>query len=308
MSVPIVLEHIVSPEQHGWTLRRILRTNMALSRTLLAGLRQQKNAIAVNGQPRWMDDTLSLFDHITVTLREDTPSTIVPEPMPLHILDEDDHLLVLLKPAGAIVHPTHGHYTQTIANGVMHHWHTQGIARTFRPIHRLDHDTSGVLVVAKNQYAHAYVAKQFHTNTLTKTYTAIVHGVVACPHGIIDLPISRDPVAPHRRLVTPTGQHARTHFVVTQRLRRATVVRLHPITGRTHQLRVHLATLHHPIVGDCFYGREFSVDASPAAPPLIARQALHATAMTFHHPHTKKAVTYTAPLPADMVACLAQLQ
>ncbi|MGV2787364.1 RluA family pseudouridine synthase, partial [Clostridium perfringens] len=168
----------------------------------------------------------------------------------LHILYEDAHLLVLNKPAGIIVHPTHGHYTDTLANGVVHYWQEKGWNYRFRAVHRLDQETSGVLVVAKNPYIHQHVSEQMIAGTVDKRYVAFVHGTPALPSGDIDGPIDRDPLEPHRRIVTPEGYPSLTRYQVCETYHSASLIELKLETGRTHQIRVHMLSIGCPLIGD----------------------------------------------------------
>jgi len=292
-----MLSHIVPPSQDGWSLRAVLLTGMGLSRKLLTRLKTVEQAILVDGHGRWMHEKMCVGELIEVRLPIEQSNDILPQPLELQILHEDEHLLLVNKPAGQIVHPTHGHYINTLANGVVHYWMEQGVRHRFRPIHRLDQDTSGVLAVAKNAYAHQFISEQFQMGQVSKTYIAIVHGDMSIEQGTIDAPIDRNPDEPHVRMVLPGGASSVTHYEVAERLCAATLVRLRPITGRTHQLRVHMQHIGHPIVGDPLYGMIEQGDSTRA---IIHRQALHAHVLTFIHPGSKQSVTYQAPIPADM--------
>jgi len=225
------------------------------------------------------------------------PTDAVPEAIALDVLYEDDWILVLDKPAGLVVHPAPGNWQGTLVNALLHHWHgpRPGLDPA-RPgiVHRLDKDTSGVLVVAKDAATLAALAAQFRARTVTKQYVAFVWGRIRQDRGTIAAPIGRHPVHRKRMAVRASGREAVTDYEVLERIDGATLLRLFPHTGRTHQLRVHLAAIGHPIVGDAVYGR-----GRPAALP---RQALHAERLAFRHPHSGAAVAFTAPLPADMVA------
>ncbi|UUZ87075.1 RluA family pseudouridine synthase [Paenibacillus sp. P26] len=231
------------------------------------------------------------------------PRTFCREPMELDILYEDEEALVLNKPAGLVVHPTHGHYTGTIANGVVHYWAQQGQSFRFRPVHRLDQETSGVLAIAKNPYVHQQISEQMQAHEVKKEYIALVHGWVETDAGTIEGPIDRDPQRPHIRIVTPEGYPAVTHYRVERRFREATMVRLRLETGRTHQIRVHMKHLGHPLLGDKLYGPEI-----PAGEDWIARQALHAAVLGFIHPVEKRWLELEAPLPPDMEECIRRLE
>lgn len=297
------LHYVVPQEQDGWRLKSILRSGMNLSRKLLTTLRKHEGTVRVDDVPLPLYVTVSAYARITVALPEEPSSTIPMRPMTLDIIHEDEHLLVLNKPAGIVVHPTKGHYDDTLASGVLYHWSQRGETIRFRPIHRLDHDTSGVLLIAKNRFAHAAIASQFERGTVRKTYVAIVQGVLAVPHGWIELPIDRIAPDQHRRIVTPLGAYAKTSFVRMECHATTSFVRLHPHTGRTHQLRVHLAAIGHPILGDQVYG-----ETAHETEGTMKRQALHAQSITFDDVVTKTPRTFWAPLPVDIAHSLCHLR
>ncbi len=298
------LVYIVPPEEDGWTLKTVLRNKMHISRKLLSRLKLTEKGITVNGARRYVNVPVHAGDRIEVRMLQEQSEHIVPQPIPLCILHEDDHLLIVNKEAGAIVHPTHGHYINTIANAVVHYWRQKGENYRFRPVHRLDQETSGVLAIAKNPFAHQYISEQMQACRVLKEYVALVHGTVAQDEGTIDAPIGRDPLKPHLRIVTETGRTAVTHFVVEQRYKEATIVRLRPETGRTHQIRVHMKHLGHPLVGDKLYGPALP-DTEAAG--LIERHALHAARLAFTHPGSKRWVEFAAELPEDMRRLAASL-
>lgn len=297
MTEPTTLTHTVPPEQDGWRLRSVLLTGMGLSRKLLTRLRGIEGAIKVNGAYDVLYHPLRTGDIVEVTLPIEVSDTILPQPMDIEVIHEDEHLLIVNKPWGRIVHPTHGHYINTLANGVVHYWEAKGERHKFRPIHRLDQDTSGVIAIAKNGYSHQYVSEQFQEGRVRKTYVAVVYGVMAQDAGTVEGPIDRDADEPHVRVVSPTGAPSTTHYEVIERLPAATVVRVKPVTGRTHQIRVHMKHIGHPLVGDALY-----IDHRNHPPRVvpIRRQALHAATLSFEHPGTKERATYEAPLTDDM--------
>ena len=182
-------------------LRPFCKTD-GVSRKLLSRLKLTEQGIMLNGARVYISVNVHAGDLIEIRMEQER-SDDMPQPMNLHILYEDEHLLVLNKPAGIIVHPTHGHYTDTLANGVVHYWQEKGWKYRFRAVHRLDQETSGVLVIAKNAYIHQHVSEQMIAGTVDKRYVAFVHGKPALPSGDIDGPIDRDPLEPHRRIVTP---------------------------------------------------------------------------------------------------------
>ncbi|WP_281885250.1 RluA family pseudouridine synthase [Paenibacillus sp. YYML68] len=296
------LEYIVPPEDEGLLLRTVLTNRMGLSRKLISRLKLTEQGITVNGERRYIDVKLASGDRVAIRMLEEQSDDILPEPMELNVLYEDDELLVLNKQAGLIVHPTHGHYTGTIANGVVHYWQERGVRFRFRPIHRLDQETSGTLAIAKNPYVHQQISEELQAHGVMKEYVALVHGELQQEVGTVDAPIDRSPEQPHVRIVTPSGYSAVTHYRVEQRLRGATLVRLRLETGRTHQIRVHMKHLGHPLVGDKLYGAGGHSDDD-----LIGRQALHACLLAFTHPTRKAWITFEAPLPDDMRSCIERL-
>jgi 23S rRNA pseudouridine1911/1915/1917 synthase len=229
---------------------------------------------------------------------------VEPEAIALDVLYEDEHLLVINKPAGMVVHPAPGNWRGTLVAALLHHWHgpRPGLD-PLRPgiVHRLDKDTSGVLVIAKDAATLAALGQQFRRREVHKQYLAWVWGRVRRQSGTITDPIGRNPVHRTRMAVRRGGRAAETAFEVVQRDDEVTLLRLFPRTGRTHQLRVHLAAMGHPIVGDAVYGRRRNT-----APALIARQALHAEQIAFCHPGTGTRLRCSAPLPPDLVALRAR--
>ncbi len=234
----------------------------------------------------------------------DAPSEELPaEAIPLNIVYEDDDCLVVNKAAGMVVHPAHGNPNHTLVNALLFHVQTLGNAEDkVRPgiVHRLDKDTSGLLVVAKNDYAHAKLARQFKDHTVGRVYHAIVRGVVQHDEGVCDEPVGRAFLNRKKVVIRPSGgKEAVTYFRVVKRFANATLVEIQPKTGRTHQIRVHFAHMGHPILGDAFYGIPF---------PPIRRQALHASSLGFEQPRTKKWVSLTSELPDDMQELLKFLE
>ena len=230
---------------------------------------------------------------------EDLPA----EAIPLDIVYEDDDCLVVNKAAGMVVHPAHGNPHHTLVNALLFHVQSLGNAEDkIRPgiVHRLDKDTSGLLVVAKNDYAHAKLALQFKEHTIDRVYNAIVRGVVQHDEGVCEEPVGRAFLNRKKVIVRPSGgKDAITFFRVLKRFPNATFVEIRPKTGRTHQIRVHFAHMGHPVLGDALYGVPF---------PPIKRQALHALSIGFEQPRTKKWIHLTSELPEDMQGLLCFLE
>jgi 23S rRNA pseudouridine1911/1915/1917 synthase len=247
---------------------------------------------------------------VEVALPAAEPSALEPEAMPLSVVYEDEHLLAIDKPPGMVVHPAPGARRGTLANALAHRLGPlAGVGDPERPgiVHRLDRDTSGVLLVARTVAVLEALARQFRERTVEKRYLAVVRGTLQPASGVIDRPVGRHPHERKRMSVhSRRGRRAVTRWTVLERLPGATYVRLAPETGRTHQLRVHLAALGHPIVGDRVYGVRRS--RPPAGAPVAARQALHAEEIRFTHPADGRRLVVRAPLPADLETLLATLR
>jgi 23S rRNA pseudouridine1911/1915/1917 synthase len=283
------MEITVTAHQSGLNVHTLLHREYGLSSSLLTRLRRRPDGILCNGEPVFTTAIVHAGDHLTVAVEQET-SPIVPIAMPLEICWEDDLLLVVNKPAGLAVHPSAlTQETATLANGLAAYL---GPICGFHPVSRLDRGTSGLMVVAKNGYGHALCQKLLHTAAFRREYLGICQGVPQPDHGIIDAPIGRDPASLLRRQVTPYGSPARSEYWVLDTVGNASLLRLRPLTGRTHQLRVHLASIGHPLLGDWLYGTEDRA--------LIARPALHSHALWLTHPLTGEVIHVTAPLPADM--------
>src|SRR5262245_16254424 len=291
-------------------LDRFLATLPALGtrsrgKTLIA-----EGLVSVDGQPRKAAHELRAGERVAVTLPPPEPLAVEAEARPVVVLYEDAHLVAIDRPPGMVVHPAPGARHGTVVNAMLHHLGAlAGVGDPDRPgiVHRLDRDTSGVLLVARTATALEGLAKQFRERTLAKRYLAVVHGVVRAASGVIDEPIGRHPRERKRMSVrTRRGRAAVTRFEVVERFRGATLLRLAPETGRTHQLRVHLAALGHPIVGDRVYGRRHGRPAGPAFD--WSRQALHAEEIRFVHPATGVCLVMRAPLPADSEQLVAALR
>jgi len=243
-------------------------------------------------------------DQIVVEIPPAHPVELRPEPIPLEIVYEDGDLLVVNKPAGLVVHPGAGRPTGTLVHALLAHCpDLPGIGGEVRPgiVHRLDKDTSGLLVVAKTDAALRSLQAQIQARRAGRDYLALVHGAVAVGEGTIDAPVGRHPRHRTRMAVVASGRRAVTRYRVVERFADATLLELRLQTGRTHQIRVHCASIGHPIVGDRVYGRRPN-------PWGLRRQALHAFRLTFVHPTTGAEMSFVAPLPADIEAALGRLR
>ncbi len=292
-----ILSYIVNPQDHYIYLRDVMNTHMKLSHSLLTRLKQQ-NKIRVNGQVSLTNYRLQGGDQVTVDIDLEEENAIEPEDIPLDIVYEDLDLLVINKPAGLAVHPVKGIPGGTLANAVTYYWIQQGKSIIFRPINRLDKNTSGLILIGKSQYAHQAVFRQQKQGTIRRTYQALVEGMVTEDLCCINLPIAHPDPRLCTRAVDPTGKPAVTTYQVLRRFKGYTMLSLTLGTGRTHQIRVHLSHAGHPICGDTLYG-------SPS--PLIKRQALHAGQLTLEQPRSGTRLQFEIPLPEDMVKLIKYL-
>jgi len=256
-------------------------------------------------------------DDIAVTVPEPQDPTPQPEAIPLNVIFEDGDLIVIDKPAGLVVHPAAGNPDRTLVNALIAHCGASlsGIGGVLRPgiVHRLDKDTTGLIVAAKNDAAHASLARQLKDRKVAKTYIALVEGVLKQKEGLIDAPIGRDPRHRKRMAVIEGGRESRTRYTVLREIDRRSLLEVKPETGRTHQIRVHLAAQGHPVIGDPLYGgagrRRHDRLSEPAREVLsrFNRQALHARSLGFRHPLEPKEIRLESDLPADineLICCL----
>jgi 23S rRNA pseudouridine1911/1915/1917 synthase len=298
------IELVVGQADDGLTVRAVLQKRLGVSRRLLTRLKRTEAGLTVNGRRAFTSDRVAAGDRIALRMEAEQPDDLLPQEMPLDILYEDAHLLVLDKPAGLVVHPTKGHYANTLANGVVHHWMKRGETHRFRPAHRLDKDTSGLLAVAKNAYVHQQLAEQMKRGRIGKRYIAFVRGAPSPARGTIDAPIDRDPAAPHLRIVTPDGYPSVTHYetLAVYGGGRAAKASLALGTGRTHQIRVHMRHIGCPIIADELYGGhgEGDPDWLAEAVRTAGRQALHAAGLELTHPMTGERMRFVSPLPDDL--------
>lgn len=250
----------------------------------------KKKHIYTNGTFIRKSIKLKKGDIITLYM-EDEVENIAPERINLNIIYEDFDLLILSKEPNMVVHPTKSHQTNTLSNGIAHYFLENGINKKIRFINRLDMDTTGILMVAKNSFSHQQTAIQFEENTVTKKYLAIVDGIVQLDEGIIDSPIGREEDKSIKKTITAEGQNALSKYNVKERYSDSSLLEVQIFTGRSHQIRVHLEHLGHPIIGDSLYNKES---------PYINRQALHSHYLKVKHPRTNIPIEFFAPLPNDM--------
>lgn len=301
------LTYTVGEDEEGILLRTIMISKLKMSRRLITRLKQMPEGITVNGEKVWNHKPLSTGDVVRIRIAEPQLDTIPPEPIPIDVLYEDGDILVVNKPPGIVVHPTKGYPSGTLANGIVHYWRSKGEQTRFRPVHRLDQDTSGVLLIAKHAFAHQQLSEQLQSNKVHKCYTAFVNGVPNPCDGTVDAPIDRDDVERHLRIVRPDGYPSITHYETLALYSLDSGVGVAKVrcvleTGRTHQIRVHMKHIGCPLLGDRFYNPE------PYHPYEIARQALHAGYLSFVHPMTGERLEFEAPLPVDLVELEAWLK
>ncbi|MCQ2548153.1 MAG: RluA family pseudouridine synthase [Clostridia bacterium] len=300
------LKYTATSEDTSLKVKSVLRREFGFSSRFMTKVKFQ-DLMTINGEkmPLWVSPKEG--DQIVITL-PDEHSDFPEEDIAIYPVYEDEHILVLNKQPYVIVHPTKGHPIHTIANGLMKYMRQSGQDFKVRFVNRLDMDTSGLLIVAKHGYAQDRLSEQMKAGKIRKEYQAIVQGLVEQDEGTIDIPIGRPSMDDVRRGVLPLeagGQRAITHYQVLDRFPRGkkkdyTLVQLKLETGRTHQIRVHMSTLGHPILGDELYGGE--------NPNLIARQALHAFKLQFNHPVSGEPITIEAPLPKDIQGALDKLR
>jgi 23S rRNA pseudouridine1911/1915/1917 synthase len=287
--------------------RYIAREAPDLSRTLVQKLLRE-GRITIAGQVPKASYKVQAGDEIIVQVPPPESTAVLAEAIPLAIIYEDADIVVVDKPAGMVVHPAHGHRSGTLVNALLAHCpDLAGIGGELRPgiVHRLDKDTSGVVIVAKNDAAHRDLQAQFQKRLVHKTYLALVEGVPQATYGLVDAPIGRDPQHRQRMAVVTgpsrRGREARTEYQVVERFAHHALVEAAPVTGRTHQIRIHLAFIGHPVVGDRVYG--FRKQRVP-----VPRQFLHAARIAFTLPGSGKHAEFTSPLPDDLDAVLKTLR
>ncbi|MEH7299611.1 RluA family pseudouridine synthase [Neobacillus drentensis] len=297
------MEHTILEEQKGDRIDKVISSlNEEWSRSQVQIWIKDGNVL-VNGHTIKTNYKCSLNDRIEITIPDPEELDILPEDLGLDIYFEDSDVLVVNKPRGMVVHPAPGHVAGTLVNGLMFHCKDlSGINGVLRPgiVHRIDKDTTGLLMVAKNDMAHESLVNQLVEKTVTRKYKAIVHGVIPHDFGTIDAPLGRDPKERQSMTVVDKGKHAVTHFHVIERFKDFTFVECQLETGRTHQIRVHMKYIGYPLAGDPKYGPKKTLD--------IDGQALHAGILGFTHPRTNEYLEFEAPLPEDFEQLLVNLR
>lgn len=279
-------------QENDKTVKSILSENLNFSRRLSKKL-ELSGRLFLNGSVIKLNKSVFKGDILSIEFDEEEDEYDAIN-IPIDIVYEDSDLLIVNKPPYIVVHPTKSHQNNTIANGVAYYFKQKGIKRKVRLVNRLDMNTSGIVIIAKNPYAHNELANQMKANTVEKYYYAIVEGLIEENEGTIKQPILRLNAEDIIRIVHPSGKDCITHYTVEKRFNNMTLVRLKLETGRTHQIRVHMKHIGHPIVGDTLYGQESE---------LIKRQALHCHEMKFRQPLTGQEIVIKCPLPQDMINC-----
>ncbi|NQD64816.1 RluA family pseudouridine synthase [Bacillus haikouensis] len=298
-----VIQHIIQQNEQGERIDKIVSgLNKEWSRSQVQQWIKEGH-IKVNDEEVKPNYKCPLESTITVTIPEPEELDVEPENLHLDISYEDADVVVVNKPKGMVVHPAPGHYSGTMVNGLMYHCKDlSGINGVLRPgiVHRIDKDTSGLLMVAKNDLAHEHLVNQLVEKTVTRKYTAVVHGLIPHEYGTIDAPIGRDPKDRQSMTVVDNGKNAVTHFKVLERFKDFTLVQCELETGRTHQIRVHMKYIGYPLAGDPKYG--------PRKTLSLNGQALHAGVLGFNHPRTNEYMEFEAEPPQEFKELISQLK
>jgi 23S rRNA pseudouridine1911/1915/1917 synthase len=292
------ITYTIKDDSDGLTVEEILKGPLQLSGRMINRLTRRKG-ILLNGRSPWLKQKVKTGDRIKAAVRPQEKSDLVPQPVPFSIVYEDLDLMVIDKPSGVAVHPVRPTDQRTLVHGILHVWEQHGFAGVPRPVHRLDRNTSGLILVAKNAYMHQLLDRQLRQKRIERNYLALLSRPLIHPCGTITAPIGRDPSHSTRRKVMAGGEPAVTHYQVRKQNNRASLVEVRLETGRTHQIRVHFAHLNAPLLGDALYKGDLS---------LIKRQALHSYRLSFHHPLSGEEMRFESPLPDDFTQAAKKLE
>jgi 23S rRNA pseudouridine1911/1915/1917 synthase len=293
------LKHIVTAAEDNAMLKNILKRSMHLSNALLKKMKPTQSVL-VNGKEYRFIERVHTGDTISIQLKFDAEeSTITPQDIPLDILYEDDTIIALNKPADMVIHPCAGHPDGTLGNALMGYFRLTRQKIKLRPLGRLDRDTTGLVLFAKNQFVQDFLIRQMKEHRYEKKYLGIVHGAFTPPEGRISLPIARKEGSIIERVTDPAGAESITLYNTIRGYGSFSLARFQILTGRTHQIRVHCAAVGNPLLGDTLYGK--------IPTTLISRQALHSHSVSFIHPASGEAITLEAPVPEDMQRVLSLL-
>ena len=292
------IEYTIPESQNGLRVEQFLRRK-GYSRQNFTEIKRMPQSILVNGIHYYMRQTLAAGDHLQVCICEtESSEKIPPVKLPLNIVYEDEDILVINKPAGMPIHPSMNNYDNTLANAVCHYYQTQGIPYTFRCVNRLDRDTTGLTILAKHLISSAILNSEVSVRGISREYLAIVKGFTE-DEGTVNAPIGRKEGSTiERQIDVLHGETAITHYKRLAYQDGLSLISLKLETGRTHQIRVHMKSIGHPLIGDFLYNPDFT---------KINRQALHSYRLRFTHPVTKKPLVFTAPLPEDMQALFPEM-
>ncbi len=286
------LEYTIPEVRQGKEIANFLKLDLHFSTLSRKKLRDTPNSVLLDGLPVPSYTPLQTGQLLTICLPEDTPSELDAVPGTLNLVYEDEHLLVLDKAGGVPVHPGPDHHSDTLGNYLTYYYQSHGESHRFRPVNRLDKGTSGLMCVAKHTYAAQLLSDALHTDSFHRSYLALCQGIPAPPCGSICAPIGRLEGSVIARTVRPDGKFACTEYRVLRSHNKMSLVQIQPETGRTHQIRVHMSYIGHPLLGDFLYGTENQT--------LISRPALHSAALRFLHPITGVPLEFESPLPEDM--------
>lgn len=300
-----IIELTVAPEDDGVRIDAYLRAHTEFSRSRISAL-MLEGAVSVDGEVQAKPAfKVAAGQRIALAVPQTRPVDILPQDIPLDILYQDADVVIVNKPCGMVVHPAVGNEDGTLVNALLYHVHDlSGIGGEMRPgiVHRLDKDTSGLILIAKNDRAHAALSEQFKARTMEKHYRAVAFGHFSEDAGLIDAPIARHPVDRKKMAIVPDGKPSQTEWKVMERLKSATYLDVHLLTGRTHQIRVHMHSIGHPLLGDKIYAPNIRTNVH------IPRLMLHAYSLAFTHPATGERMTLYAPLPEQFETTLEKLR